>query len=158
MYLPNMNILHLTVSKIKSRSNYDVAQLWPGQGFLWSKSLQQGQTMMLHPLTNVPTKYQLSKPCGFRDMARKRFFKVKVITVRSKVTFLPKKSIYMHMYLCTWKVHTHVYICVHEKFIYMYICVYMKSSSISVYTKGSFITPKYIVKLFVYALFADIFK
>ena len=32
-------------SKVKSRSDHDVAQL--------------------HPLTNVPTKYQLPTPCGF---------------------------------------------------------------------------------------------
>ena len=52
-------------SEVKSRSNYDEAQLYP--------------------LTNVPTKYQLPTPYGFRDMARTRFFKVKVITARSKV-------------------------------------------------------------------------
>ena len=40
-------------SKVKSRSDHDVAQL--------------------HPLTNVPTKYQLPTPCGFRDIARTRF-------------------------------------------------------------------------------------
>ena len=39
----------------------------------------------LHPLTNVPTKYKLPTPYGFRDMARTRFFKVKVITARWKV-------------------------------------------------------------------------
>ena len=36
----------------------------------------QGQTMMLHthtPLTNVPTKYQLPTPYGFRDIARTDF-------------------------------------------------------------------------------------
>ena len=52
-------------SKVKSRSNYDEAQL--------------------HFLTNVPTKYELSTPYGFRDMARTRLFKVKVIMARSKV-------------------------------------------------------------------------
>ena len=40
-------------SKVKSRSDHDVAQL--------------------HPLTNVPTKYQLPTPYGFRDTARTRF-------------------------------------------------------------------------------------
>ena len=57
MSLPSINFLHLTVSeiqpgqdfqtqghygKVKSRSDHDVAQL--------------------HPLTNVPTKYQLPTP------------------------------------------------------------------------------------------------
>ena len=36
-------------SKVKSRSDHDVAHL--------------------HPLTNVPTKYQLPTPYGFRDIA-----------------------------------------------------------------------------------------
>ena len=83
MSLPNINFLHLMVSeiwpiqdffkvkvitarsKVKSRSNYDEAQL--------------------HPLTNVPTKYELPKPYGFRDMAQTRVLKVKIITARSKV-------------------------------------------------------------------------
>ena len=42
-------------SKVKSRSDYDVAHL--------------------HPLTNVPTKYQLPTPYGFRDIARTRFYR-----------------------------------------------------------------------------------
>ena len=41
-------------SKVKSRSHHDVAKL--------------------HPLTNVPTKYQLPIPYGFRDIARTNFF------------------------------------------------------------------------------------
>ena len=40
-------------SKVKSRSLHDVAHL--------------------HPLTNIPTKYQLPTPYGFRDIARTRF-------------------------------------------------------------------------------------
>ena len=41
-------------SKVKSRSDHDVAHL--------------------HPLINVPTKYQLPTPYGFRDIARTRFY------------------------------------------------------------------------------------
>ena len=41
-------------SKVKSRSDHDVAQL--------------------HPLTNVPTKYQLPTPYGFWDTARTNYF------------------------------------------------------------------------------------
>ena len=52
-------------SKVKSRLNYDEAQL--------------------HILTNAPTKYELPTPYGFRDMAQTRFFKVKVIMARLKV-------------------------------------------------------------------------
>ena len=40
-------------SKVKSRSHHDIAHI--------------------HPLTNVPTKYQLPTPYGFRDIARTRF-------------------------------------------------------------------------------------
>ena len=40
-------------SKVKSRSHHNIVHL--------------------HPLTNVPTKYQLPTPYGFRDIARTRF-------------------------------------------------------------------------------------
>ena len=55
-------------SKVKSRSDHDFAYL--------------------QSLPNVPTKYQLSTPYGFRDIARTRFYnrqEVKVTTARSKV-------------------------------------------------------------------------
>ena len=42
-------------SKVKSRSHYDIAHL--------------------HPLTNVPTKYQLPTPYGFRNIAQTRFYR-----------------------------------------------------------------------------------
>ena len=42
-------------SKVKSRSDYDDAHL--------------------HPLTNVPTKYQLPIPYGFLDTAQTRFYR-----------------------------------------------------------------------------------
>ena len=42
-------------SKVKSRSHHDAAHL--------------------HPLTNVPTKYQVPTPYRFRDKARKRFYR-----------------------------------------------------------------------------------
>ena len=41
-------------SKVKSRSHHDLAHL--------------------HPLTNVPTKYQVSTPYGFRDIAQTRLY------------------------------------------------------------------------------------
>ena len=44
-----------TRSKVKSRSHHDVARL--------------------HPLTNVPTKYQLPTPYSFRDIAWTRFYR-----------------------------------------------------------------------------------
>ena len=45
----------VTRSKVKSRSDHDVAHL--------------------HPLTNVPTKYQLPTPYGFQDTAQTRFYR-----------------------------------------------------------------------------------
>ena len=50
-------------SKVKSRSHHDVAHL--------------------HPLTNVPTKYQLPAPYGFQDIARTIIFKLKVTTAQT---------------------------------------------------------------------------
>ena len=47
--------LLMTRSKVKSRSHHDIAHL--------------------HPLTNVPTKYQLPTPYGFRDIAQKGFYR-----------------------------------------------------------------------------------
>ena len=31
----------------------------------------------LHPLTDVPTKYQLPTPYGFRDIARTKFYRAR---------------------------------------------------------------------------------
>ena len=45
------------MSKVKSRSDHDVAHL--------------------HPLTNGPTKYQLPTPHGFRDTAQTRFYRLR---------------------------------------------------------------------------------
>ena len=73
MFLPNINFLHLTVSEI-----------WPGQDFSRLRSLRQGQRVksrsnydeaQLHFLTNVPTKYELPTHYSFRDMARTRFIR-----------------------------------------------------------------------------------
>ena len=67
MSLPSINFLHLTVSrysldkvttarsKVKSRSDHNVAHL--------------------HPLTNIATKYQLPTPYSFRDIAWTRFYR-----------------------------------------------------------------------------------
>ena len=78
MSLLSINFLHLTVSEI-----------YPGQDFIGQgqyskvKSMSRHDIAHLHPLTNVPTKYQLPPPYSFRDIARTRFYKV--TTARSKV-------------------------------------------------------------------------
>ena len=76
-------------SKVKSRSDHDVAHLHPltnvhttyelptpfiGQGHYGKvKSRSDHDVAHLHPLTNVPTKYQLPSPYSFLDIARTRF-------------------------------------------------------------------------------------
>ena len=70
MSLPRINFLHLTVSEI-----------YPGQDFIGQghygkvKSRPPYDIAHLHLLTNVPTKYQLPPPYGFRDIARTRFYR-----------------------------------------------------------------------------------
>ena len=55
MILTVLNLHQKTDPKVKSRSHHDVAHL--------------------HPLTNVPSKYQLPTPHGFQDTARTRFYR-----------------------------------------------------------------------------------
>ena len=70
MSLLGINFLHLTVS-----------ETWPGQyckgqgHYGKVKSRSHHDTAHLHPLTNIPTKYQLPTPYGFRDIARTRFYR-----------------------------------------------------------------------------------
>ena len=63
-------------AKVKSRSDYDVAQL--------------------HPLTNVPTKYQLPTPYGFRDIARTRFLNSR--SLRQGQRSNPGQTMTLHTY------------------------------------------------------------
>ena len=58
----------MTRSKVKLRSHHDNTHLWP--------------------LTNVPTKYQLPTPYGFRDIARITFYRS-----RSKVKSRPDHDV-----------------------------------------------------------------
>ena len=57
-----------------------VSKIWPredfiGQGYYSKvKSRSDHDAAHLHPLTNVPTKYQLPTPYGFCDTARTNFF------------------------------------------------------------------------------------
>ena len=80
----------MTRSKVKSRSDHDVAQLQPQTnvptkyqlptpcGFR-DKSWSDHDVAHLHSLTNVPTKYQLPTPYGFRDIARTRFYRSRLL-------------------------------------------------------------------------------
>ena len=70
MSLPSINFLHLTVSVI-----------YPGQGFIGQvhygkvKSRSHHDGLLLHTLTNIPTKYQHPTPYGCRDIARTSFYR-----------------------------------------------------------------------------------
>ena len=70
MSLPGINFLHLTVSEI-----------YPGQDFIGQghygkvESRSHHDIAHLQPPTNVPTKYQLPTPYGFRDIAQARFYR-----------------------------------------------------------------------------------
>ena len=68
MSLPSINFLHLTVSEILPGQDFK------GQGHYGKvKSRSDHDVAHLQPLTNVPAKYQLPTPYGFRDIARTRF-------------------------------------------------------------------------------------
>ena len=70
MSLPNINFPHHTVSKISHRHHFK------DQGHYGKvKSRSDNDVAHLHPLTNIPTKYQLPTPYGFRDIAWTRFYR-----------------------------------------------------------------------------------
>ena len=61
------------------------------------KSMPYVDLAYLHPLTNVPTKYQLPTPCGFVRYGSAHILKVKVTTARSKVkSSLHHNIVYLH--------------------------------------------------------------
>ena len=76
---PTINFLHLTVSAIK-----------PGKDFIGKdhygkvKSRSHHDVTHLHPLTNVPTKYQLLTPYGFLDIAQTRFYRSRSLQQRQR--------------------------------------------------------------------------
>ena len=70
MSLPSINFLHLTVSEIQPGQDF---QTQGHYGKVKGQIKVRPCVAQLHPLTNVPTKYQLPTPYGFRDTARTRF-------------------------------------------------------------------------------------
>ena len=69
MSVPNINFLHLTVAEILPR------QYFQTQGHCDKvKSRSDHDVAHLHPLTNVPNKYELPTLYGFRDTGRTHFF------------------------------------------------------------------------------------
>ena len=63
MSLPSINFLHLQVSEILPRQDFR------GQGHCGKvKSWPHHDIAHLHPLTNIPTQYQLPTPYDFQDI------------------------------------------------------------------------------------------
>ena len=74
-FLINSNIT-LTVINLHQKTDPKVQQDFKGQGHYDKvKSMSVHDVAHLHPLTNVPTKYELPIPYGFRDIARTRFYR-----------------------------------------------------------------------------------
>ena len=64
-FLINSNMT-LTVLNLHQKTDSKVQQDFIGQGhYSKVKSRSDHDVAQLHPLTNVPTKYQLPTPCGF---------------------------------------------------------------------------------------------
>ena len=71
-------------SNVKSRSDHDAAHL--------------------HPLTNVPTKYQLPTPYGFRVIAQTRFYRTR--SLRQGQRSNQDQTMTLHIYTPLTNVHT----------------------------------------------------
>ena len=70
MSAPYINYLHLTVSEIQPEQDF-ISQGHYGK----VKSRSDHDVAHLHPLTNIPTKYQLPTPYSFRDIAETIFYR-----------------------------------------------------------------------------------
>ena len=74
-FLMNSNMT-LTVLNLHQKTDPRVQQEFKGQGHYDKvKSRSHHDAAHVQPLTNVPTKYQLPTPYGFRDIARTRFYR-----------------------------------------------------------------------------------
>ena len=75
-YTPNQCPYQILTSYTLRFLRYSPGQDFIGQGHYGKvKSRSHHDVAHLHPLTNVPTKYQLPTPYGFRDIARTRFYR-----------------------------------------------------------------------------------
>ena len=76
-FLMNSNMT-LTVLNLHHQTDPKVQQDFKGQGHydkVKVKLRSHHDVAHLNPLTNVPSKYQLPTPHGFRDIARTRFYR-----------------------------------------------------------------------------------
>ena len=72
-------------SKVKSRSHHDIVHL--------------------HPLTNVPTNYQLPTPYSFRDIAWARFYRSRSLC-QGQIKVTPLRCTPAAPYQCPYQVST----------------------------------------------------
>ena len=73
MSLPNINFLHLTVSEIIAQTRFFKFNIIIARSKVKSRS--NFEVAHLHPRTNVPTKYELPTPYSFQDMVWTRFLR-----------------------------------------------------------------------------------
>ena len=74
-FLMNSNMI-LTVLNLHQKTDPKVKQDFKGQGHYDKvKSRSHHDVAHLHPLTNIPSKYQLPTPHSFRDIAQTRFYR-----------------------------------------------------------------------------------
>ena len=74
-FLMNSNMI-LTVLNLHQKTDPKVQQDFKGQGHYDKvKSRSHHDVAHLHPLTNVPSKYQFPTPQSFQDIARTRFYR-----------------------------------------------------------------------------------
>ena len=69
MSLLSINFLHLTLSETQPRQDFI------GQGHYSKLKSRSHHVAHLHPLTNVPNKYQLPTPYSFRDITLTGFYR-----------------------------------------------------------------------------------
>ena len=95
-FLINSNMT-LTVLNLHQKRDRKVQQDFIGQGhYAKVKSTSDHDVAQLHPLTNVPTKYQLPTPYGFRDIARTRFLNSR--SLRQGQRSNPGQTMTLHTY------------------------------------------------------------
>ena len=84
-FLMNSNSnMPLTVLNLHQKTDPKVQQDFKGQAhYVKVKSRSHHDAAHLQPLTNVPTKHQLSTPYSFRDIARTRFYRSRSLWQRS---------------------------------------------------------------------------
>ena len=87
----------LTVLNLHQKTDPKVQQDFKGQGHYDKvKSRSHHDVAHLHPLTNVPSKYQLPTPHSFQDIAQTRFYRSR--SLRKGQRSNPGQTMPLHTY------------------------------------------------------------